>query len=100
MRPSRAELERELARAESQAARLRRRLERTEHVPDLDPYEDGSVLVFTTEAGYTYVALRARGLWYLTGRSTTPYAWSTFVANWLGTAVELHEVTELTEVVW
>ena len=98
-------LAQEAARHQAKAAAAQRRLAALENIPETDPFEDGTVLV-VERRGYTYVILRARSLWYSTGRNNnggrTPISgvyripWSQLV-DWLvdGGVTELIEMGEV-----
>ena len=72
--------------------RRREQLALLEIWPDEDPFEDGTTLEFVkvfpnSTKEYPYRALRADGLWYLTGeRSPNRITWEAFV-NWAGVGV-------------
>lgn len=78
----------------------RRQIEHLERFPDDDPFVDGTTLIFqksfpsNPEQKYSYSAVRADGLWYVTGaRSPQGFTWNQFV-NWMGLGVdEIHRVT-------
>lgn len=83
-----------------------------------DVYEDGSILVFNKRFGnqprqgrdthpddrgktYTYVALKAAGLWYVTGREGgkgSGYSWDRLVDFLADGVKRVYVVTELEEV--
>jgi hypothetical protein len=74
---------------EQQMAELQEELARVCRFPDEDPFEEGTVLVFTKNEfantygrtrDYLYAAIRSGGLWYTTGpKSSKAYTWGEFV---------------------
>lgn len=85
------------------AGKLSRRQEQLKHLerfPDEDPFADGTTLIFqkgfpsNPDTKYAYSAVRADGLWYVTGnRSPQGITWDEFV-NWMGLGVdEIYRVT-------
>jgi hypothetical protein len=85
------------------AGKLSRRQEQLKHLerfPDEDPFVDGTTLIFqkgfpsNPDQKYSYSAVRADGLYYVTGnRSPNGLAWDQFV-NWMGLGVdEVYRVT-------
>lgn len=82
--PTKAQLEREVERHRNRLEKAEARLEALRDIPELDPFQDGAAFHFRAHTGgYDYVALRADGLWYSTGR-TGPHrlTWSALV-EWL-----------------
>lgn len=77
-----------------------RQLAHLKRFPDEDPFADGTTLIFqkgfpsNPDQKYSYSAVRADGLWYVTGsRSPQGYTWDQFV-NWMGLGVdEVYRVT-------
>lgn len=85
------------------AGKLTRRQEQLKHLerfPDKDPFADGTTLIFqksfpsTPDTKYSYSAVRANDLWYVTGdRSPQGMTWEQFV-SWMGLGVdEVYRVT-------
>lgn len=74
-------------------ARKTAQLKQLERWPDEDPFEDGDRLEFTktfpnSDRSYTYLALKADGLFHITGaRSPQGVTWPEFV-EWCGLGVE------------
>lgn len=100
-------LQREAKEAEtailSLAGKLSRRQEQLKHLerfPDEDPFVDGTTLIFqksfpsNPDQKYSYSAVRADGLWYVTGaRSPQGLTWDAFI-SWMGLGVdEIFRVT-------
>lgn len=79
------------------AGKLSRRQEQLKHLeryPDEDPFVDGTTLIFqkgfpsNPDTKYSYSAVRADGLWYITGaRSPQGLNWDEFV-SWMGLGVD------------
>ncbi len=89
-------LEMQVTTHQGKAEKAQQMLDALRMVPDRDPYEDGQVL-WVQVGSFTYVLLRARGLWYTTGRDgRAPYkaGWAA-VADWLVS----NGVTQYTEMV-
>ncbi len=77
-------LEMQVSTHQGKAEKAQQMLDALRMVPDRDPYEDGQALRVQV-GSFTYVLLRARGLWYATGRDgRAPYkaGWAA-VADWL-----------------
>lgn len=70
--------------------RKSRELEKLNALPDFEELADGTVAALFVTLGrsrpYTYVAYRARGLWYLTGKTSPNGVSSDALAEWLSTS--------------
>lgn len=70
--------------------RKSKELEKLEGLPDFEELTDGTVAALFVTLGrsrpYTYVAYRARGLWYLTGSRSPNGVSSDALAEWLSTS--------------
>jgi len=81
-------------------ARREAQLKHLERFPDEDPFTDGTTLIFqksfphSPDTKYSYSAVRANELWYVTGdRSPQGVTWDEFV-SWMGLGVdEVYRVT-------
>ena len=89
-----AELETAIVALATQRAHREAQLEKLKIFPEEDPFENGTFLVFeknfpsNPDQRYTFVAHRAGGLWYATGRRAPQgVTWEHFV-NWMGLGVD------------
>lgn len=71
-------------------AEIERKAKELEGLPDFEELTDGTVAALFVTLGrsrpYTYVAYRARGLWYLTGSRSPNGVSSDALAEWLSTS--------------
>lgn len=92
--PTKVQLEREVQRQRAKLDRAEALLEALAGIPDADPFLDGAAFHFRLPTGgYDYIALRASGLWYTTGR-TGPHR-----SSWLH-LIEWLIGCNVTEIVW
>lgn len=89
-----AELEVAIVALAAQRAHREAQLEKLKMFPEEDPFGDGTFLTFeknfpsNPDQKYTYMATRAGGLWYVTGKKTPQgVTWEHFV-NWMGLGVD------------
>lgn len=104
----REELATALATLTTQLARREAQLRELDRYPAEDPYRDGDALEFRkrypgSDTAYTYLALRADDLWYVTGRTgPNGVSWAE-LTEWMGlgvTDVKKVGATRKTPVSW
>lgn len=78
----------------NQQAHRQAQLEKLKMFPEMDPFENGTFLTFeknfpsNPDQRYSFMAHRAGGLWYVTGRrSPQGVTWEHFM-NWMGLGVD------------
>ena len=88
------ELETAIVALATQRAHREAQLEKLKIFPNEDPFTDGTILMFeknfpsNPDAKYTFSAVRAGGLWHVTGnRSPNEATWEHLV-NWMGLGVD------------
>jgi hypothetical protein len=70
----------DLVRAVREGERAARKLSKLDDLPDFDAFPNGAALAlvvgYPSGDPYTYLALRQKDLWYFTGGSQAPHAYS------------------------
>lgn len=76
--------------------------QRLEKIPEFDPFENGTVLKFevtTRGSVYTYVALRANNVWWLSGKSRPTqqnFSWNGLI-TWMQNHASVGDIWVMTE---